>query len=394
MNKFFLDLGVQPLANNFLKKYSAKQPKYNLKLYFNTKSKMVSISKRIPSSVMFNSKYPYRSSMSSTMRTSFRQLSNEIKKKFNPKLLLEIGSNDGALLTHFNKDKAIGVEPCKNLAKITKAKRYYTYDDYWNLELSSKIKKKFKEVDLIYSANTLTHINNLNDVFKSINLILSEDGVLIVEDPSLLECIKNNAYDQFYNEHIYVFSAIALKNLLKKFNLEIFDVKDLPTHGGSLRYFIKKRNNKKYYVKPSVKKQIDKEIKNGLEKFKTYKDFAIKSIKSKKLFIKILNKIRNNNKKIIGYGATAKAVTVLNYCNIDYDLIKNFTDTTPEKVNTFLPGKNIKILGYKKDILKNYDYAFLGAWNFKKEIFKKEKTYINNGGKFITHVPFPRIINK
>jgi len=394
MNKFFLDLGVQPLANNFLKKYSAKQPKYNLKLYFNTKSKMVSISKRIPSFVMFNSKYPYRSSMSSTMRTSFRQLSNEIKKKFNPKLLLEIGSNDGALLTHFNKDKAIGVEPCKNLAKITKAKRYYTYDDYWNLELSSKIKKKFKEVDLIYSANTLTHINNLNDVFKSINLILSEDGVLIVEDPSLLECIKNNAYDQFYNEHIYVFSAIALKNLLKKFNLEIFDVKDLPTHGGSLRYFIKKRNNKKYYVKPSVKKQIDKEIKNGLEKFKTYKDFAIKSIKSKKLFIKILNKIRNNNKKIIGYGATAKAVTVLNYCNIDYDLIKNFTDTTPEKVNTFLPGKNIKILGYKKDILKNYDYAFLGAWNFKKEIFKKEKTYINNGGKFITHVPFPRIINK
>ena len=392
MNKFFLDLGVQPLANNFLKKYSAKQPKYNLKLYFNTKSKMVSISKRIPSSVMFNSKYPYRSSMSSTMRTSFRQLSNEIKKKFNPKLLLEIGSNDGALLTHFNKDKAIGVEPCKNLAKITKAKRYYTYDDYWDLELSSKIKKKFKEVDLIYSANTLTHINNLNDVFKSINLILSEDGVLIVEDPSLLECIKNNAYDQFYNEHIYVFSAIALKNLLKKFTLEIFDVKNLPTHGGSLRYFIKKRCNKKYNVKLSVKKQIDKEIKNGLDKFITYKDFATKSTKSKKLFLEILKKIKKDNKKIIGYGATAKAVTVLNYCNIDYDLIKNFTDTTPEKINTFLPGKNIRILGYKKDILKKYDYAFLGAWNFKKEIFAKEKNFLKKGGRFITHLPLPKII--
>jgi len=394
MNKFFLDLGVQPLANNFLKKYSANQPRYNLKLYFNTKSKMVSISKRIPSSVMFNSKYPYRSSMSSTMRTSFRQLSNEIKKKFNPKLLLEIGSNDGALLANFDKDRAIGVEPCKNLAKITKEKKYYTYDDYWNFKLSSKIKKKFKEVDLIYSANTLTHISNLKDVFKSINLILSEEGVLIIEDPSLFESIKNNAYDQFYNEHIYVFSAIALKNLLKKFNLEIFDVKNLPTHGGSLRYFIKKRSNKKYNVKLSVKKQIDKEIKKGLDKFKTYKDFATKSTKSKKLFLELLKKIIKDNKKIIGYGATAKAVTVLNYCNIDRELIKNFTDTTPEKINTFLPGKNIKILGYKKDILKKYDYAFLGAWNFKKEIFKKEKTYINNGGKFITHVPFPRIINK
>ena len=392
MNKFFLNLGVQPLANNFLKKFSSKQPTYNLKLYFNTKTKMVSISKRIPSSVMFNSKYPYRSSMSSTMRTSFRQLSNEIKKKFNPKLLLEIGSNDGALLTHFDKDRAIGVEPCKNLAKITKAKKYYTYDDYWDFKLSSKIKKKFKEADLIYSANTLTHISNLNEVFKSINLILSDEGVLIIEDPSLLECIKKNSYDQFYNEHIYVFSTIALKNLLKKFNLEIFDVKNLPTHGGSLRYFIKKRSNKKYNVKLSVKKQIDKEIKNGLDKFITYKDLAIKSAKSKKLFLEILKKIKKDNKKIIGYGATAKAVTVLNYCNIDHDLIKNFTDTTPEKINTFLPGKNIKILRYKKDILKKYDYAFLGAWNFKKEIFAKEKNFLKKGGRFITHLPLPKII--
>ena len=392
MNKLFLDLGVQPLANNFLKKYSAKQPRYNLKLYFNTKSKVVSISKRIPSSVMFNSKYPYRSSMSSTMRTSFRKLSNEIKKKFKPKLLLEIGSNDGALLTNFDRDRAIGVEPCKNLAKITKAKKYYTYDDYWDFKLSSKIKKKFNEVDLIYSANTLTHISNLNEVFKSLNLILSDEGCLIIEDPSLLECIKKNSYDQFYNEHIYVFSAIALKNLLKKFNLEIFDVKNLPTHGGSLRYFIKKKSNKKYNVKLSVKKQIDKEIKNGLDKFITYKDFATKSTKSKKLFLEILKKIKKDNKKIIGYGATAKAVTVLNYCNIDHDLIKNFTDTTPEKINTFLPGRNIKILGYKKDILKKYDYAFLGAWNFKKEIFAKEKNFLKKGGRFITHLPLPKII--
>ena len=392
MNKFFLDLGVQPLANNYLKKHSANQPRYNLKLYFNTKSKLVSISKRIPSSVMFNSKYPYRSSMSSTMRLSFKRLSNEIKKKFNPKLLLEIGSNDGALLTHFDKDIAIGVEPCKNLAKITKAKKYFIYDDYWDFKLSSKIKKKFKEVDLIYSANTLTHISNLNEVFKSINLILSDEGVLIIEDPSLLECIKNNAYDQFYNKHIYVFSTIALKNLLKKFNLEIFDVKNLPTHGGSLRYFIKKRSNKKYNVKLSVKKQIDKEIKNGLDKFITYKDFATKSTKSKKLFLEILKNIKKDNKKIIGYGATAKAVTVLNYCNIDHDLIKNFTDTTPEKINTFLPGKNIKILRYKKDILKKYDYAFLGAWNFKKEIFAKEKNFLKKGGRFITHLPLPKII--
>ena len=392
MNKFFLNLGVQPLANNFLKKFSSKQPTYNLKLYFNTKTKMVSISKRIPSSAMFNSKYPYRSSMSITMRTSFKKLSDEIKKRFNPTLLLEIGSNDGALIKNFDKKKVIGVEPCKNLAKITKKMNYKTFDKYWDFQLATKIKREFNSVNVVYSANTLTHISNLDNVFKSINHILSKNGVLIIEDPSLLECLKKNSYDQFYNEHIYLFSAISVKNLLSKFDLEIFDIKNLKTHGGSLRYYIKRKKNKKIKISKNVKKHINKELKAGLGNFLTYKTFSNKVIKSKQRILKILNNIKKRNKKILGYGATAKAVTVLNYCDINNDLIKNFTDTTPEKINKFLPGKNIKIMKYKKNILNDYDYAFLGAWNFKDEIFKKEISFIKRGGKFITHVPFPKII--
>ena len=392
MNKFFLNLGVQPLANNFLTKFSSKQPTYNLKLYFNTKTKMVSISKRIPSSVMFNSKYPYRSSMSITMRTSFKKLSDEIKKRFNPTLLLEIGSNDGALIKNFDKKKVIGVEPCKNLAKITKKMNYKTFDKYWDFQLATKIKREFNSVNVVYSANTLTHISNLDNVFKSINHILSKNGVLIIEDPSLLECLKKNSYDQFYNEHIYLFSAISVKNLLSKFDLEIFDIKNLKTHGGSLRYYIKRKKNKKIKISKNVKKHINKELKAGLGNFLTYKTFSNKVIKSKQRILKILNNIKKRNKKILGYGATAKAVTVLNYCDINNDLIKNFTDTTPEKINKFLPGKNIKIMKYKKNILNDYDYAFLGAWNFKDEIFKKEISFIKRGGKFITHVPFPKII--
>ena len=127
MNKFFLDLGKQPLANNYLNKFKSQQVKYRLKLYYNTKTKLVSISKRIPSEKMFNNKYPYKSSMSKTMQKSFRKLSFEIKKKFNPKLFLEIGSNDGALLTNFEKQKSIGVEPCSNLAKNYKKKGLYYF---------------------------------------------------------------------------------------------------------------------------------------------------------------------------------------------------------------------------------------------------------------------------
>ena len=392
MNKKFLDLGFQPLANEYLKRYSSKQIKYKLEIYFDTKTKMVSISKRIPSPKMFNSKYPYRSSMSQTMRTSFKNLSVEIKKKFKPNKLLEIGSNDGALIKNFDKKKVIGIEPCKNLAKITKKMNYHTFDNYWDFKLAKKIKKRFKTVDVIYSANTITHISNLDDVFRSICHILSDKGIVIIEDPSLLECLKKNSYDQFYNEHIYLFSAISVKNLLAKFDLEIFDIKNLKTHGGSLRYYIKRKINKDIKINKNVKKQIYKELKAGLGNFKTYKSFSNRVIKSKQKILKILNNIKKRNKKVLGYGATAKAVTVLNYCNINNDLIKNFTDTTPEKINNYIPGKNIKILKYKKDILKNFDYVFLGAWNFKKEIINKEFKFLKKGVKFITHVPMPKIL--
>ena len=392
MNKFFLDLGKQPLANNYLLKYAKNQNKYQLKLFFNTKTKIVSISKRIPSEKMFNNTYPYRSSMSQTMKNSFLKLSLEIKKRFKPKNILEIGSNDGALIKNFDKKKAIGIEPCSNLARITSKKGFITYNKYWNYKLAQKLKKKHGSIDLIYSANTLTHISNLREVFKSISYLLSNKGILIIEDPSLLECMKKNSYDQFYNEHIYLFSAISVKNLLNKFNFEIFDIKNLSTHGGSIRYYIKKKNNKNLRINKNVKKQILNETKYGLHKFETYKKFS-KNVQSSKLnLLKIINKIKNNKKKIIGYGATAKAVTVLNYCGIDKNLITFFVDITPEKVNKFMPGKNIKIIKYNKKILDKYDYVFLGAWNFKNEIFNKEKKFIKNGGKFLTHIPIPKII--
>ena len=394
MNKFFLDLGKQPLANNYHSKFKPQQIKYRLKLYFNIKTKLVSISKRIPSKKMFNNEYPYRSSMSKTMQKSFQKLSAEIKRMFNPRLLLEIGSNDGALITNFDKKKVIGVEPCSNLAKITKKKGYVTYDSYWNLKLAKKLKNKYKKIDLIYSANTLTHTSNLNDVFSSIKKVLSEDGVLIIEDPSLLECIKKTSYDQFYNEHIYVFSALSVKNILKKFGFEIFDIKNLSTHGGSLRYFIKKKNNKNIKIKKSVKKQIKDEIKFGLHKLSSYKKFALSTIYSKKKLIDIFSQLKLSQKKIIGYGATAKATTILNFCNLDNNFFEYFVDTTPDKANKFMPGKNIRILRYNKKLLKKIYYIFLGAWNFKKEIFNKEKKFLKSGGRFITHVPKPRIINK
>jgi SAM-dependent methyltransferase len=396
MIKKFLDLGYQPLANKYLKSYKKlsikKKELYRLTVGFNTKTKLVSLFNKIPDRIMFDSNYPYKSSMSKTMTDSFKKLSVKIKKRFHPKLFLEIGSNDGALIKNFDKNKVICVEPCSNLAKITKGKGYFTYNNYWDLNLSNKIKNKFNTVDVIYSANTLTHINDLNQVFKSISNLLAQDGILIIEDPSFLECIKKLSYDQFYNEHIYIFSALSVKKLIHEFDLELFDIEKLDTHGGSLRYFIKRIYNNKIKIKNTVSRQISTELKFGLANFLTYKKFGISVKKSKNDLIKIFKKIKDKNKKIIGYGATAKATTVLNYCNIGDGIIDYFVDTTPDKINRFMPGTKIKIKKYNQKLLDNVNYIYLGAWNFKDEIFKKEKKFIKSGGKFITHVPFPKII--
>jgi len=391
--KKFLDLGLQPLANSYLKakELNKREKKFKLEVAFDPKNYLVSILNTVPKEKMFNENYPYKSSESHTMRNSFKSFSLRIKKKFQINWVLEIGSNDGAFLKNFDKKKIIGIEPCKNLANITKKKGYKIFIEYWSSKLAKKISKN-KKFNLIYSANTLSHIENFSEIFKAINISLHTNGVLILEDPSLLECLKKTAYDQFYCEHIYVFSSIALQKILDRYNLEIFNIESTKTHGGSNRYFIKKKSNNLFKVSKNVYKNFRIEKNFGLHKLSTYKKFAKKVITSQKKLNKIFNDLIKKKKKIIGYGATAKSCTVLNYCKIKKGTIKYFYDTTSFKINRYLPGTKIKIKKYKKLTRKDADFAFLGAWNFKDEIFKKEKNFIKNGGKFITHVPSPRIL--
>ncbi len=389
----FLDLGFQPLANNYLKKKDLrkKEKKYRLKVGFNTSTNLVSIYKPLTSKAMFNNTYPYRSSMSKTMLNSFKNLSKFINIKLKPKKILEIGSNDGSFIKNFSKDRVIGIEPCSNIEKITKKLGYKTYAIYWNKKTARKILKNHNKVDLIYSANTISHIENLNEVFESINIVLKDKGTLIIEDPSLLECLKKNTYDQFYNEHIYVFSLIGLESILKKHNLEVYHIQKLNIHGGSNRYFIKKKSYKKK-INVSVKDLRQKEIKYGLNKPSSYKLFSKRVSKSKNDLIRIFKKISLKKEIIIGYGVTAKSTTILNFCGIGKNMIKYFVDTTKDKQNKFTPGTKIPIYKYKGFIKNDVKYIFLGAWNFKDEIFKKEKKFIKNGGKFIIHTPYPKII--
>ena len=388
----FLDLGIQPLANSYIKSkdLSKKEKKYRLIVCFNKNNKLVSIKKTFSSKHMFNNEYPYRSSTSKTMRIHLKKLAQNIKK-IKPKKILEIGSNDGCFIKNFSRKDTIGIEPCANVEKITKKQKYNTYPKYWTSKLAKKILKKHNKVNVIFSSNTISHIKNLDDVFKAINIVLEDKGILIIEDPSLLQCLKKNTYDQFYNEHLYVFSYLSLSNALKKHSLEIFKIEELKIHGGSNRYFIKKIKNK-IKLHKSIEYHKNKEEIYGLNNLTTYLEFAKRIKYSKNKLLSIFEDCKKNNKKIIGYGATAKSVTILNYCNINNKMIDYFIDTTPDKQNKYTPGTKILIKKYSNLIDDKIDYAFLGAWNFKKEIFDKEKKYIKKGGKFIVHTPYPKII--
>ncbi len=388
----FLDLGTHPITNNFLKLQNPKNEFfYNLKLIFNPDTKLVSLNKFVSPKKMFNNKYAHRASASNTMRLANSTLAKSISKKYKPKSILEIGSNDGVFIKHFKKIKNIGVEPCKNLARITNKINIKTYDEFWTMGLSKKIVKQNKLFDVIYSANTISHIHNLNETFRAVNNSLSDNGIFILEDPSLVEVLKKKSYDQFYDEHAYVFSITALSNITKKAGLQIFNIEKLKTHGGSNRVYFKKYCNNKIKILNNVSKHLKNEKKIGIHKIEVYRKFSKDVQKSRKKLVAIFEKLKKRGESIIGYGATYKSSTVLNYCNLNHKFIDYFLDTTPTKVGKFTPGTHIPILKYS-GIPNNIRFAFLGAWNFKEEIFKKERKFIKRGGKFITHVPYPKVL--
>ena len=400
MKKEFLDLGRHPIANAFLKEEDFNDEfLFDLKVVFDTESKLVSLKNFVEPKKIFNENYPYTTSNSFPMVKHFKETAEMLKGEFNPLTVMEIGSNDGVFLKNWANDYTIGVEPCSNFAKVTKGMGYQTYNEFWTTELSDKIKSDgHVDFDLIYAANCICHIHDLDDTFKAVKNLLSKDGVFVFEDPSLLRILERNSYDQIYDEHPHIFSITALDNILMKNGLKIFRVENLSVHGGSNRVYVSHlpvhtflRNRP---VELSVRENLQREDDFGLNEFKTYQEFAKRVEKSKNDLVELLVKLKNDGKRIMSIGATAKSTTVFNYCGVgaapwQTDLIELITDTTKDKQGMYSPGSHIPVVDRESVNLNDYDYIFLGAWNLKDYIIKNEKKF---NGKFITHVPKVEVI--
>ena len=373
MKKEFLDLGKHPIANAFLRKEDFDDEfLFNLKVVFDSESKLVSIKKFVDPKRIFNENYRYTTSNSFPMVKHFKETAEMLMKEFNPLTVMEIGSNDGVFLKNWANDYTVGVEPCGNFAKVTEDMGYQTYSDFWTTELSEKIKNDgHVDFDLIYAANCICHIHDLDETFKAVKNLLSKDGVFVFEDPSLLRILERNSYDQIYDEHPHIFSITALDNILISNGLKIFRVDNLSVHGGSNRVYVSHLPPEPYTffryrpVELSVRENLQRESDFGLNEFKTYQDFAERVEKSKNDLIELLTKLKDDGKRIMSIGATAKSTTVFNYCGTGTDLIELITDTTKDKQGMYAPGSHIPVVSRESVNINDYDYVYLGAWNFK-----------------------------
>ena len=394
MKTEFLDLGRQPIANKFLKREEFDNEfLFDLKVVFDEDTKLVSLKDFVKPELMFNEDYTYHTSLSTPMVKHFKETAQSLVKfrknlRYKTDKVLEIGSNDGPFISNFDKNTAWCVEPCDNFAIKTADMGYNTFTDFWTKELAEKIVNWHGKMDLVYSANCICHVQDLDDCFSAVAEVLDKKGMFVFEDPSLIEMLKRGSYDQIYDEHAHIFSVTALQNILQRNGLTIFKVEPLLVHGGSNRIYARHLNinSDMFDLDGYVSSLLRYENDFGINDIGVYNKFSDRVQKSKDRLVGLLNDISNDGKHVISLGATSKSTTVFNYCGINTNLIDVISDTTPSKQGLYSPGVHIPVVSRESIDINDYDYAFLGAWNFADLIKKNETEFVKNGGEFISHL--------
>lgn len=392
----FIDLIASPPSNSFLTKEQLQQPEtyYPLNVFVCSKCLLVQLDEFKKNEEIFNDEYIYFSSYSSSWLKHCENYVEMIINRLNlnkNSLVIEIASNDGYLLQYFKKKNipCLGIEPTNNTAEIAKQKGIETIVEFFGSKLANKFFEEKKQADLIIGNNVLAHDPNLNDFVEGLRIALKNDGILTMEFPHIMQLIKHNQFDTIYHEHFSYFSLYTIIQIFSAHKLSIFDVQELPTHGGSLRIYVKHEGNSMLNISENVKAVLEKEEEFNLHTTKGYLNFQQKADAVKNELLGFLNNCKKENKKLIAYGAAAKGNTLLNYCGIKSDLIPFIVDASSAKQNKYLPGSRIPVVDEAK--IKEYkpDYVLILPWNLKDEIMS-QLAYIHEwNGKFI--IPIPKL---
>ena len=395
----FADLGSTPISNaNLTKEDLAKREVYYpLKVFVCDRCFLVQLPEHESAENIFNDQYAYFSSYSTSWLAHAEEYVNYITNRLklnNKSQVIEIASNDGYLLQYFlpKKIPVLGIEPTANTAKVAIEKGIPSLTEFFGVKLAKKIVSKNIKADLFIGNNVLAHVPGLNDLVAGMKIILKKEGVITMEFPHLLKLIECNQFDTIYHEHFSYFSFITVREIFAKHGLSIFDVEELPTHGGSLRIFARHTENVALPETERAQELIERESKYGFENTKIYTDFQKRIIQTKLNLLEFLVAGKKSGKTFVGYGAPAKGNTFLNYCGIRGDILDYTVDRSPHKQNHFLPGTRIPICAPEKIFETKPDYVFILPWNIKNEIVEQMKDIKNWGGKFIVAIPKVEII--
>jgi len=392
--KDILNLGYLPSVNDFqeIKNDQEEQIFFPSKLIQCQNCKLVQLSCIVDKEILFPSSYPYTSSTTRILRENFCELSQEVDGLINldkNKLVCDIGSNDGNLLSYFmEKSKVVGITP-EEIGNKAIEKGIPTIIDYFSKQSSNEVIEKFGNPDVITATNVFAHIDNPNEVMENISLLLKKDGLFIIEVHYLKSLIETNQYDTIYHEHMRYYSLECLNNLLSSHGFKIFNAKLINTHGGSIRVFASRSHN--YNVSESFNQILENEQK-FLYKQNNLFSYKVQVQEQKSDLLKKLIELKNNNKKVFGIGAPSRGTTLINYCGIDESLVSYICEIKgSHKIGKFLPGTSIPVLDEEILFKEQPDYVLLLSWHISKELINNLKKK-GLKSKFIIPLPEVRII--
>jgi len=389
----FVDLGVSPMSNSYLKpeQLHKMEPYYPLCVYVCDSCYLVQLPEFQSPEDIF-SDYAYFSSYSESWLKHAREYTDLMIDRFGfgpHNHVVEIASNDGYLLQYFKECgiPVLGIEPAKNVAKAAQEAGIPTLAKFFGTRTALELAAEGKHADLLIGNNVLAHVPDINDFVKGMKIILNPRGIITMEFPHLMRLIEENQFDTIYHEHFSYFSFITVRSIFAFHGLEIFDVEELPTHGGSLRIYACQAEDRSQPVSKRVSELLERERAAGFADLNYYASFGEKVRETKRNILDFMVRAKREGKSIAGYGAPAKGNTLLNFCGVRTDFIDYTVDRSPHKQGHFLPGTHIPIYAPEKVKETKPDYLLILPWNLKEEIMEQMSQIREWGGQFVVFIP-------
>jgi len=399
LSEMFLSLGATPLSNGYLTAETVHrmEPTYPLEVYVCDNCFLVQLDEFEAAENIFDDEYAYFSSYSTTWLDHARRYVELMTERFalgSASRVVEIASNDGYLLQYFVERgvPVLGVEPAANCADVARAKGVTSEVGFFGRETALSLQERGYQADLLLGNNVLAHVPDLNDFVAGMKVLLAPDGVITMEFPHLMRLVEGLQFDTVYHEHFSYFSFLTVRRVFASHGLELFDVEELPTHGGSLRIYARHAEDVTKPVGERVSQLAAREEAAGLGTIEYYRAFEPKVRKVKRSLLRFLIDAKEAGQTVVGYGAPAKGNTLLNYCGVRTDLLDYTVDRSPHKEGRFLPGTRIPIYAPERIFETKPDYVLILPWNLTDEIVDQMAAVSEWGGKFVVPLPEVRVI--